>query len=158
MARFLLALLLAALSPWVLAGVAQPLAADPVLEARVTKMAEELRCLVCQNQTIADSNAPLANDLKNQVREMLAAGRSEREVVEYMTARYGDFVLYRPPVKATTLLLWVGPLVLLLASLIFLFRHIRRAARETPAAEPAADPEAARRAEALLGLSRKESA
>ena len=155
MARFLAALLLA-FCAFAHAGEAQPVAADPALEARVMKISEELRCLVCQNQTIADSNAPLANDLKDQVRQMLAAGRSEREVVEYMTARYGDFVLYRPPVKATTLLLWLGPLLLLAGSLAFLFRYIRRASREAPQ-PPAADDEAARRAEALLGIARKES-
>ena len=159
MARLLLVVLLA-IAGFAHAGEAQPLAADPVLEARVTRLAEELRCLVCQNQTIADSHAPLAIDLKNQVREMMAAGKQEREVVEYMVARYGDFVLYRPPVKATTLLLWIGPLALLLASLFFLFRHLRRSTAEAAAAPDAAaiDAEAASRAEALLGIARKESA
>ena len=79
--------------------------AEPQLEKRVMAVAVELRCLVCQNQTIADSNAGLAVDLRNQTREMLRAGKSEREVLDYMTARYGDFVLYRPPVKPTTALL-----------------------------------------------------
>lgn len=113
------------------------------------RLAEELRCLVCQNQTIADSNAPLAVDLRNQVREMLAAGRSEREVVVYMVERYGDFVLYRPPVKGTTLLLWIGPVLLMLGSLVFLVRQIR-AQHDEPLAE--ADAAAARRADGLLGL------
>lgn len=136
------------------AGEAPPLAADPVLEARVTHLAGELRCLVCQNQSLADSHAPLAIDLKNQVREMMAGGRSDDEVVEYMVARYGDFVLYRPPFKASTLLLWVGPLLLALGSLLVLVRHIRRLGREAPRAACA---EAARRADALLGLAgRKE--
>src|SRR5881394_1176669 len=84
------------------------------LERRVTDLAHELRCLVCQNQTIAESNAPLAVDLRNQIREQLAAGKSEREVVDFMVARYGDFVLYRPPFKATTILLWAGPFLFLL--------------------------------------------
>ena len=79
--------------------------------ARVT-LAEELRCLVCQNQTIADSNAELALDLRRQIREQIAAGKTDDEIVDYMVARYGDFVLYQPPVKATTLLLWAGPALL----------------------------------------------
>ena len=95
------------------AAEAQPAAADPALEARVMAVAAELRCLVCQNQTIADSNADLAVDLRRQVREMLSQGKSEREVIEYMTARYGDFVRYRPPIKSSTALLWFGPAALL---------------------------------------------
>jgi len=150
MARFIAMLLLAVVS-LAHAGEAQPVAADPVLEARVSKLAQELRCLVCQNQTLEDSHAPLAIDLKNQVRDMLASGRSESEVVEYLVARYGDFVLYRPPLKATTLLLWIGPLLLLAISLFALLHHIRRGA-ETPAGDRAIDAEAARRADALLGL------
>ncbi|GAA5171462.1 cytochrome c-type biogenesis protein [Viridibacterium curvum] len=96
----------------------QPLAAtDPVVEARVMKLAETLRCLVCQNQSIAESNADLANDLKRQVREMIAAGKSDDEIRDYMVERYGDFVLYDPPVKTSTLLLWGGPATLLLLAL-----------------------------------------
>jgi cytochrome c-type biogenesis protein CcmH len=87
------------------------------LDRRVADLAEELRCLVCQNQTLADSNAPLAVDLRNEIREQLAAGKSERDVIEFMVARYGDFVLYRPPVKATTIALWVGPFVFVLLGL-----------------------------------------
>ena len=92
------------------AAEAPPAAADPVLEAQVVKLSAELRCLVCQNQTIADSNAPLAVDLRNQVRDMLRRGDRPEQVIEFMTARYGDFVLYRPPVKGTTFLLWFGPI------------------------------------------------
>ena len=91
--------------------------ASPELEEQVQRVAQELRCLVCQNQTIADSNAELAQDLRREVRRMLASGSSEREVREFMVARYGDFVLYRPPVKATTVALWAGPFVLLLVGL-----------------------------------------
>ena len=109
-----------------LAGEAPPIAKDPLLEERVTAIAEELRCLVCQNQTLADSHAPLAIDLKNQIREQVKAGRGEREVRAYMVERYGDFVLYRPPVKATTVLLWAGPFMLMLGGLFVLFRKIRR--------------------------------
>jgi cytochrome c-type biogenesis protein CcmH len=105
---------------------AAPAAADPVLEARMLRIAEELRCLVCQNQTIADSNAELAQDLREQVRQQLQQGRSDDEILRYMTDRYGDFVLYRPPVKATTLLLWAGPGVLLVGGLLTLFIVLRR--------------------------------
>jgi cytochrome c-type biogenesis protein CcmH len=112
-ASLLLACLFAFHSPSARAGEATPLAEDPVLEARVMRLSEELRCLVCQNQTIADSHAGLAIDLKNQIREQLRAGRTDAEVLAYMVERYGDFVLYRPPVKATTAALWYGPFALL---------------------------------------------
>lgn len=102
------------------AGVALPVAADPELEKRVMAISEELRCLVCQNQTIADSHADLAVDLKNQVREMLVQGKSNKEVTDYMVERYGDFVMYRPPVKNTTWLLWFGPFLLLVGGIGFL--------------------------------------
>ncbi len=108
------------------AGEAAPAAADPALEDRVTAMATELRCLVCQNQTLADSNAPLAVDLRNQIREKMRQGASERDIVDFMVARYGDFVLYRPPFKASTLLLWLGPLLLLAAGLFTLFFNLTR--------------------------------
>jgi cytochrome c-type biogenesis protein CcmH len=102
------------------ANVAAPTASDPVLEKRVTALTQELRCLVCQNQTIADSHADLAIDLKRQVREMLAHGMSDQEVIDFMVQRYGDFVLYRPPVKNTTWLLWFGPFLLMLGGLAVL--------------------------------------
>ncbi|MFT3665365.1 cytochrome c-type biogenesis protein CcmH [Piscinibacter sp.] len=108
---------------------AAPASDDPVLEARVMRIAAELRCLVCQNQTIADSHADLAQDLRNQVREMLKQGKSEAEILAYMTQRYGDFVLYRPPVKSTTTLLWFGPAVLLLGGVAVLFVVLRRRSR-----------------------------
>jgi len=106
---------------------AAPAAADPLLEERVMAIAAELRCLVCQNQTIAESDADLAKDLRNQVREKLLAGQSERDIMDYMTARYGDFVLWRPPFKPITLLLWLGPVLLLLAGLLALFYRLARA-------------------------------
>lgn len=105
---------------------AAPAAEDPALERRVTALAGELRCLVCQNQTIADSNAPLAIDLKNQVREKIRQGQSDADIIKFMVARYGDFVLYRPPFKASTLVLWLGPLLLLAAGLMVLFRRLAR--------------------------------
>lgn len=107
-----------------LAGAA--LAQDPALDKRVASLAHELRCLVCQNQTLADSNAPLAVDLRNQIREQLQGGASERDVIDYMVARYGDFVLYRPPLKATTLALWIGPFLLLFLGALLLWRRIAR--------------------------------
>jgi cytochrome c-type biogenesis protein CcmH len=96
------------------------------VEKRTAALAAELRCLVCQNQTLADSNAPLAVDLRNQIREQIAAGKSEQDVLDFMVARYGDFVLYRPPLKASTIALWVGPFVLLVAGAFLLYRMIRR--------------------------------
>lgn len=111
------------------AGEAAPAAADPVLEKRVMAISAELRCLVCQNQTIADSNAELAVDLRNQVREMLRKGQTQEDIVAYMTARYGDFVLYRPPLRQATALLWFGPAALLVGALVLLVMALRRRAR-----------------------------
>ncbi len=105
------------------------------LDERAKELAHELRCLVCQNQTIADSNAPLAVDLRNQIREQVTRGASDREILEFMTARYGDFVLYRPPLKATTIALWAGPFLLLAAGLWFLLRRIRRRGKATEISE-----------------------
>src|SRR5258706_13946517 len=99
---------------------------DPALEKRVRDLSSELRCLVCQNQTLADSNAPLALDLRNQVREQLKSGKSERDVIDFLVARYGDFVLYRPPFKASTVLLWAGPFLLLAVGLTLLAWRVRR--------------------------------
>jgi len=101
-------------------------AEDPSLDRRVAELAHELRCLVCQNQTIADSNAPLAVDLRNQIREQLAAGKGERDVIDFMVARYGDFVLYRPPFKAATLALWLGPFLLLALGAWIFYRRVAR--------------------------------
>jgi len=105
------------------------LASNPEIEARVMAIAVELRCLVCQNQTLADSHADLAVDLRRQIREMLERGQSEDQVRAYMTERYGDFVLYKPPFKPTTALLWAGPALLLVAALGTLFVILRRRQR-----------------------------
>src|SRR3989304_8871492 len=135
--RKLLALLLGLmLAGSLFAKEAPTVAADPRLEKRAMALAEELRCLVCQNQTIADSNAELAVDLRNQIREKLKAGMNEAQIIEYMVARYGDFVLYRPPVKATTLPLWIGPFALLLAVLAGFFFHIVQRRGPSPAPAP----------------------
>ncbi|TMH81715.1 MAG: cytochrome c-type biogenesis protein CcmH [Betaproteobacteria bacterium] len=128
---------------------AAPAAQDPVLEKRVMTLAEELRCLVCQNQTLADSNAPLAEDLRNQIRERMREGNSDAQVVEYLVARYGDFVLYRPPLKATTVLLWFGPLLLLAAGFAVLLRRLLRRRSMEVAEMTAADRK--RAAELLAG-------
>ena len=129
MRNLLLAAALALLAVAAWAKDAPPAAADPALEARMIAITSELRCLVCQNQTIADSHADLAVDLREEVRELLQRGQTEQQILDYMTARYGDFVLYRPPVRATTWLLWFGPLLLLmggLAGLALVLRHRSR--------------------------------
>lgn len=129
------ALLLSVLCLAASAREATPLAADPALEARVMALADELRCLVCQNETIAASNAELAVDLRQQIRAQLTQGRSPEDILSYMTARYGDFVRYKPPLRAGTVLLWLGPFLLLLLGAVLLWRQLRQQHRvATPAA------------------------
>ena len=132
----LLLVSLAALAPVAArAADALPTAKDSVAASRAVKLSEKLRCLVCQNQSIAESNAELALDLRRQIGEQIAAGRSDDEIVDYMVARYGDFVLYQPPVKGTTLLLWGGPGLLLvggLTALVVILRRRRKIAPEPP--------------------------
>ncbi|TAJ78730.1 MAG: cytochrome c-type biogenesis protein CcmH [Gallionellaceae bacterium] len=130
------------------AGEAKDLAADPVLEKRMIGLAEKLRCLVCQNESLASSHAELAEDLRREVREQMAKGMSDREIIDYLVARYGDFVLYEPPVKSYTLLLWFGPFVLLFIGGGVLFFQLRKRRRTVPEATLSA--EAAQRATALL--------
>lgn len=122
---------------------AAPLAADPEMEKLVNDITGELRCLVCQNQTIADSHADLAVDLKNQVRDMVAKGQTQDEIVAYMVKRYGDFVLYRPPFKPTTYLLWSGPVLFMVLGLFILIYNLKK--RKTVIAEaPLSEEEHAR--------------
>lgn len=145
--RSLLVVILLALAP-VAIGAATPAAADPALEQRLMVLSAELRCLVCQNQSLADSHADLAIDLKNQVREMMRAGQTDRQIKDYLTQRYGDFVLYNPPVKATTWMLWLGPFAALVAGSAGLFMYLRRRRGHVAAASPelsAAEVERARR-------------
>ena len=123
---FLCLLVLASLPAFALAKEAQPSAPDPVVEERLMKLAKELRCLVCQNETLADSRADLAVDLRGQIREQMKAGKSDKEIVAYLTERYGKFILYNPPIDPTTYMLWFGPFVLLLAGLFFLFRYVKQ--------------------------------
>jgi cytochrome c-type biogenesis protein CcmH len=118
-------------------------------ESRIRSLEEKLRCLVCQNQTLADSNAELAGDLRRQVREQVAAGRSDEQVVDYLVQRYGDFVLYDPPLKASTLLLWIGPFVLLAAAALVLVATLRRRRRAPD--EPLLAPDDKRLVERVLG-------
>jgi cytochrome c-type biogenesis protein CcmH len=110
------------------AGQAKPLADDPALEARLKAMSHELRCLVCQNSTLADSDAPLAEDLRKEIRVQMRAGKSDQEIVDYLVARYGDFVRYRPPVNSNTVLLWFGPFLLLLIGGFVLYRALKKQA------------------------------
>ena len=126
------------------------LAADPVAEKRLQALSAELRCLVCQNQTIADSNAELAVDLRREIRGMIASGKSDKEIIDFMVARYGDFVLYRPPVKAITLLLWGGPIALMLLGLFALVRYLRRRTTRIETEDQPLTAAEASRAEALL--------
>lgn len=128
--EFLCVLIAALIACTAFAREAVPAAADPALEREAAAIASELRCLVCQNQSIAESNAPLAVDLRNQVREQLKEGRTRGEIRAYMVERYGNFVLYRPPVNAATLLLWLGPLLLLITGLAVLYSRIARRATQ----------------------------
>jgi cytochrome c-type biogenesis protein CcmH len=127
---------------------APPTGRDPVAQARAVNLANELRCLVCQNQSIAESNAELAVDLRRQIDEQIGAGKTDREILDFMVARYGDFVLYRPPVRASTLLLWGGPLVLLLIGVAVAWRVLR--SRRARADERPLTDEERRDAERLL--------
>ncbi len=113
----------------VLAKEAQPVGDDPEIERRMRTLTEELRCLVCQNETLAESKADLAEDLRREIRQQMKAGKSDKEIVAFLTARYGDFVLYRPPVKSTTYLLWFGPFALLIAGVAVLYGYLKRRRR-----------------------------
>lgn len=130
------ALLVLGASAAVLGEQPPPAFADPVLAARYEALTRELRCLVCQNQSIADSNASLAADLRREVREQLERGATDPEIIAFMTARYGDYVLYRPPVSAATLLLWVGPFMLLGIALGVWWRVVRSRAAPVEGSGP----------------------
>ena len=145
----LLMALLLLLLPVAAAEEAQPLADDPALEKRVMALAENLRCLVCQNETVAGSHSDLAADLRQQIREQMQAGKSDQEIITFMTERYGDFVLFLPPVKMTTYLLWFGPFILLTAGVIVQYIYLKRR-RERAGAQPLSETEQ-KRVETLLG-------
>ena len=129
MVRTFCVLVACCVSLWAQANEAVPASADPQLEARMMEITSELRCLVCQNQTIDDSHASLAEDLREEVRILLRKGQSDQQIRDYMTARYGDFVLYRPRVQANTLFLWFAPAVLLLGGTAALAMVLRRRSR-----------------------------
>jgi len=148
MKRWMIAAILALLPLTAMAGEAKDLAKDPAVEKRMIGLAEQLRCLVCQNESLASSHAELAEDLRREVREQIRAGKSDDEIRDYLVARYGDFVLYEPPVKSYTILLWFGPLLMLLAALVTLVYQLRK--RRQVVTEPELSAEAHRRAEALL--------
>jgi len=127
---------------------AEPLAEDPAVEQRLNRLAEEIRCLVCQNESLAGSRAELANDLRREIRGLIKSGKSDKEIIDYLVQRYGDFVLYRPPVKSTTYLLWGGPFLLLLGGGAALIVYLRRRGAQLKEA-PLSDDQHARAARLL---------
>ena len=148
--RLLALLLLCVLPAFAIAQVQEEeqSSGDPVIEQRLAKLSHELRCLQCQNQTLADSPAGLAADLRREIREQMKAGKSDQEIIAFLTARYGDFILYKPRVTYATYLLWFGPFVLLLGGLYVLFRYIKQRRDLIPEKPLSADEH--RRAEELL--------
>ena len=146
--KYLLIVLLFLLPTFSYAGEAKDLAEDPVLEKRMVALAQNLRCLVCQNESLASSRSGLAEDLRREVREQMKKGLTDQEIIDYLVSRYGDFVLFDPPVKSYTLLLWYGPFALLLLGLIGLVFQLRK--RKNSAPENQLSAEEAQRAAALL--------
>ena len=146
----LLVFLLFTTSIPVSAKEAAPLAQDPVIEQRMIALSEDLRCLVCQNESLAGSQADLANDLRREIREQMKQGKSDKEIIDFLVQRYGDFVLYRPPVKSYTLLLWFGPFILLLAGAGTLVIYLNRRRKRVGDAEIPLSEEQKKQAENLL--------
>jgi cytochrome c-type biogenesis protein CcmH len=147
----LLVLLLAVLAcAFASAKEATPLAEDPVVEQRLIAISEEMRCLVCQNESLAGSRAELAQDLRRELRELIRAGKSDAEIKEFMVSRYGDFVLYRPPVKPTTWLLWAGPFVLMIGGIVALLVYLRRRGQAVAGGDAALSDDDRNRVQALL--------
>ena len=126
MNRLMFVWMLLLLASLVAAREAPLLAEDPVVEQRLIAISEELRCLVCQNESLAGSRADLALDLRRELRTLIKQGKSDDQIKEFMVSRYGDFILYRPPVKPTTWLLWLGPFVLMIAGIVMLMQYLRR--------------------------------
>ena len=156
MTRYSLALLLVLLACFALANGQQAATDDAAIEQRLVNLSKELRCLQCQNQTLADSPSGLAEDLRREIREQMKAGKSDQEIIAFLTQRYGQFILYRPRVTPVTYLLWFGPFVLLLAGLAVLFRYIKQRRDLIPERSLSADEH--RRAEELLAnVSREET-
>lgn len=147
--KYLLALFLALnLTTISHAGEATPLADDPVIEQRLIVISEELRCLVCQNESLAGSRADLAMDLRREIRTLIRDGKSDQEIRDYLVSRYGDFVLYRPPVKPMTWVLWFGPFLLLIGAVLLLIRMVRRS--QSAASAATLDPTQRAKAQSLL--------
>lgn len=157
MKQLALFLILLACFSTAVAKEAQPSAADPILEERLRALTKELRCVLCQNESLADSPSELARDLRVQIREQMKAGKSDEEIVAFLTARYGKFILYDPPVEPTTYLLWFGPFVLLLAGLFVLFRYLKQR-RELIVEQPLSADERNRAETLLKTASGKETA
>ena len=148
MKRWIPVLLLTLVTSTVSAREAAPLAPDEATEKRLVAISSELRCLVCQNESLSGSHAELANDLRREIRTLITDGKSDNEIMDFMVSRYGDFVRYRPPLKATTLLLWFGPGLLLVGGLGALVLYLRR--RDKALVEAPLSPEEQRQAERLL--------
>lgn len=150
---YILWLLLVLLAPLTCSAVGQearPVAEDPVVEERMLALTEELRCLVCQNETIAESRADFSNDMRREIRELIKANKTDDEIIDFLVERYGDFVLYNPPLKATTLLLWFGPMILFIIGSIMLFIYLRRRRQQVEETETPISEAAKKKAEALL--------
>ena len=156
--RFLpLLLLLCVTASFAVAKDAEPVGDDPAVEARLAKLSQELRCLVCQNETLAESRAGLAEDLRREIRVQIKAGKSDKEIIAFLTERYGQFILYRPQVTPVTYLLWFGPFVLLLAGLAILFRYIKQR-RDSISEQPLSPDERRKAEERLASVPGKETA
>lgn len=134
----------------------EPVKGDAALEERLHRLSQELRCLVCQNETLADSRADLAEDLRDEIREQMKAGKSDKEIIAFLTDRYGQFILYKPQVTPTTYLLWFGPFLLLLAGLAVLFYYIKQR-RDLIAEQPLTSDERKRAEEMLRSAPGKET-
>jgi cytochrome c-type biogenesis protein CcmH len=152
-----LLLLLSCMAFALATSAAQSAADDPATEARLRNLSQELRCLVCQNETLADSRADLADDLRREIREQMKAGKSDQEIIAFLTQRYGDFVLYRPRVKPVTYLLWFGPFVLLVSGMLVLYRYVKQR-RDSISEKPLTAAERRRAEDLLESAPRKEIA
>jgi cytochrome c-type biogenesis protein CcmH len=152
----LLFALLSLFLPYSWAKEAAPVAEDPEIERRMIALSEDLRCLVCQNESLAGSRADFANDLRREIREQMKANKSDKEIVDFLVARYGDFVLYRPPMKPTTLFLWFGPFLFLIIGSIILVVYLKR--RRKQIEEPVLSEQQRKQAEALLEESKGNNA
>jgi len=146
--RILTGFIIALFSSVLLANEATPLAEDPVVEQRLISISEEMRCLVCQNESLAGSRSDLAQDLRREIRSLIKEGKTDSEIRAFMVERYGDFVLYRPPVKPITWLLWIGPFVLLIAGIAALLQYLRR--RNSQIVDAGLSEEQNKRVDALL--------